>query len=163
MKVKRLPLWERVLGAAIFGGGALFFLIAGWTDDDITGWGRLALVVGCAFVLGIALRLVAVRVALGGETVTVVNIFRRIVVPWNDVARFEFEREWGEAYLQTRSGDRHKIWALSPGRTRTFTFDRGVVPPSALRRSEREVAELEQRRKNRRRQGGGRDRGPFQS
>ncbi|MFC6007780.1 PH domain-containing protein [Angustibacter luteus] len=141
-RVIRPPLWQRLIQLlALLGFGVLLLAVALSRDTPA----RYLAEIGAAACFFAAARGWTLRVVVGQEHVFLVNWFRTVAIPWREIQRFGYD---GTVWVRCRDSRTHTVSAFS---------DSGRALAYARRPGRLAAAELEQIRKQRRRQGGARD------
>jgi hypothetical protein len=122
--------------SAAAGTGLVAVLVVGGFADG--GWVLAVALLGAALGTAVFWRADRLRVDLAADGVVVVNLWRTVALPWEEVERFGYD---SGAWVRTRAGRDHAITAFS-------------APPGALasveRRNQAAVRAMERVRKRRR-------------
>ena len=131
----RPPVGQRLLSAAAGIGLVAVLVVGGFAEG---GWVLGVALLGAALGTAAFWRTDRLRVELAADGVVVVNFWRTVALPWQEVERFGYD---SGAWVRTRAGRDHPITAFSP-------------PPGALasveRRNQAAVRAMERVRKRRR-------------
>ena len=116
-------------------GGFSVALVVGGTEEG--SWALPVCVAGAALILAVAGRNDRLRVELRPQDVVVVNFWRTLRIPWQQVEGFGYD---SGSWVRTTEGRQHTITAFAP--------PPGALP-SAERWARRAVQEMERARRRR--------------